>query len=136
MRKTVNEYAGAVSACKEWNITLETELSQRIMVVDYGRQQAGDHDGTEEAEVFRDWKYTANRGWWLDLSAGKWASNYVAVVSFNLHWTPVEASAPAPEKLGARPKKQVLFINGLRANYERVPNFIGPLNRRTEASQA
>jgi endonuclease/exonuclease/phosphatase family metal-dependent hydrolase len=41
-----------------------------------------------EAGVPRDWKYPANRGWWRDVWAGKWASNYVAVVSFQLKGHP------------------------------------------------
>ena len=41
-----------------------------------------------EAEVIRDWKSPMNRGWWLDIYADKWASNYVAVVSFQLNGHP------------------------------------------------
>ncbi len=41
-----------------------------------------------EAGVPRDWKYQANRGWWRDVWAGKWAANYVAVVSFQLNGHP------------------------------------------------
>lgn len=41
-----------------------------------------------EAEVFRDWTYPADRGWWQDIWAGQWASNYVAVVAFQLKGQP------------------------------------------------
>jgi hypothetical protein len=41
-----------------------------------------------EAEVFRDWRYPVNLGWWQDLWAGKWDSHYVAVVSFQLKGQP------------------------------------------------
>jgi endonuclease/exonuclease/phosphatase family metal-dependent hydrolase len=41
-----------------------------------------------EAEVFRDWRYAVNLGWWQDLWAGKWDSSYVAVVSFQLKGQP------------------------------------------------
>jgi endonuclease/exonuclease/phosphatase family metal-dependent hydrolase len=40
------------------------------------------------AEVFRGWKYSANLGWWQDTWAGKWDSNYIAVVSFQLKKQP------------------------------------------------
>jgi len=94
VRGTVDENA--------YSINLEKNLLDQVFTPDRRVEGKGDRldyvfvkeSGAglaltpEKAEVIRDWNYPVQVGWWRDVWAGKWASDYVAVRAFQLNGHP------------------------------------------------